>query len=775
MMNNNKILTVSYGTFSCTLEGFDDSFGTMKAITEYFRDLASDDRYFGSEPVQPDASMLAKIAQKEISRHVEAREHEGNIVLSAAQDDSYLATGAAATATAISLAPDAKADEAHSANDNAEDIDASVSQAPMPEEDTQVPVEETPTEVEVAVEQKTVVVEETDVKTAQPDVIAQDAPTQVGAPANEDYIEAQDNGFEADPSIAVLRRAQATAAPLSQVDDVDIVPDRDDAAVSSFFAQNDAAEDIYEGTVEETAFENAVNETAEDNDLADEGDTDTSEPVAFDAPEVDFPEVAKTESIADKLRRIRQVVSQSADEDGAADTQEIVSDHIEQDDDAVSAEFDEDRDSQTGEDDLISSALRDIKGAMAEDDQTTSEVQVEQAEETLEADEDLTSILDRLKTDDQDDAAEDDLDVASDIDAEQADDALEDESEPELDATALAVAAAAARQEAPAEPRRGRVIKVKRVDLEAAINKGDLEEYENKPERASSLSAEEEAELADELAELEADLELDDGAQQDEVAEQLDAKEGSELADSLDAEEAEVEDAATAAREALPSLDDAQNPDMNRLMAETDQQMSEPENETRRNAFAHLRAAVAARKADAGLSKDQDDAAEGEAYREDLAEVVRPRRPVTGEQRTPRPSNSRPAPLKLVAEQRIDDGKPAAVTPVRPRRVAAVQEETEVHVEESFAEFAAEAGATSLPDLLEAAAAYMSFVEGRAQFSRPQLMNKVRQVEENGFTREDSLRLFGKLLREGKIEKTNAGRFQVSDLIGFKPDARAVG
>ena len=758
MMNNNKILTVSYGTFSCTLEGFDDSFGTMKAITEYFRDLASDDRYFGSEPVQPDASMLAKIAQKEISRHVEAREHEGNIVLSAAQDDSYLATGAAATATAIGLAPDAKADEAHSANDNAEDIDASVSQAPMPEEDTQVPVEETPTEVEVSVEQKTVVVEETDVKTAQPDVIAQDAPTQVGAPANEDYMEAQDNGFEADPSIAVLRRAQATAAPLSQVDDVDIVPDRDDAAVSSFFAQNDGSEDIYDGTVEETAFENAVNETAEDNDLADEGDTDTSEPVAFDAPEVDFPEVAKTESIADKLRRIRQVVSQSADEDGAADTQEIVSDHIEQDDDVVSAEFDEDGASQTGEDDLISSALRDIKGAMAEDDQTASEVQVEQAEETLEADEDLTSILDRLKTDDQDDAAE-------------------DEAEPELDATALAVAAAAARQEAPAEPRRGRVIKVKRVDLEAAINKGDLEEYENEPERASSLSAEEEAELADELAELEADLELDDGAQQDEVAEQLDveAEEDSELADSLDAEEAEEEDTATAAREALPSLDDAQNPDMNRLLAETDQQMSEPENETRRNAFAHLRAAVAARKADAGLSKDQDDAAEGEAYREDLAEVVRPRRPVTGEQRTPRPSNSRPAPLKLVAEQRIDDGKPAAVTPVRPRRVAAVQEETEVHAEESFAEFAAEAGATSLPDLLEAAAAYMSFVEGRAQFSRPQLMNKVRQVEENGFTREDSLRLFGKLLREGKIEKTNAGRFQVSDLIGFKPDARAVG
>jgi hypothetical protein len=484
-----------------------------------------------------------------------------------------------------------------------------------------------------------------------------------------------------------------------------VAPDVSDD-VAAFFAESvhtDVQADDMEETISAVDFTVSISPSdAADADL--ESEDDVAEAVS------DLEEPAVAASFADKLERIRAVVSRQEEEELSAGYEEDgdnpeLTGHFADLDAAFMRAADEDEHAQDKDaQDVVADAAQDIVEAFEQDEdafEPSEALEGDSAASDEDETDDLDEILRRIEESGDDDDTKDNLFGG---DAGAGDDFQDSMSKGE------------------------------RSDLDMAADDGDLEDFEDT-----------ESDLAAILGE------------KDSTA---DAKEH-------------------APRQALPKIDEETGEDVSRLMAEADQQMQEPEGKTRRSAFAHLRAAVAARFADRSMDDEaRKEEAEAEVYRSDLADVVKPRRAMAGEHRTERPHDERAAPLKLVAEQRIDtDEQPAARGPVAPRRIAAtVVEDAEAPVEDTgFAAYATERGAQSLPELLEAAAAYLSYVEGHDQFSRPELMSRVRQADCGDFSREDGLRSFGQLLRTGKIEKIKGGRFTASAGIGYKPGHRAAG
>ncbi|GAB5438362.1 chemotaxis protein CheA [Falsiruegeria mediterranea] len=771
MVQNNKVLTVSYGTFSCTLEGFEDSFDTMKAIAEYFRDLAADDRYFGAEPPQPDADMLARIAQREISRQVEAHTDAKGIVLRAAEAAPVAAPAAAAVVEAQPEPTPAPVVEPEVAPVEAAPVaEAEPEEAPAVAEKSpdDAPAAEAVEEVveEVSAEEPAEAPrsEETPVEAPVAGINAEASVAEIAEDTvQDDDAEEMDDQREEEPV------AEAQPEADDQQDDVELEAVADEAPITAEVEDAPKVE-IEDAADEDTADEvaEAVTDTADDNDedaalaaiAARVADPEADVPVVEAEPVEKDDTVPAADSIAAKLQRIRAVVSRN---EKAAKTETYAEDeHAE---------------------DVVTAAASGLNAALQADDEAKAEEEEE---------DDVSAILGKLDAEEEveaDGAAQEDA-LFSDLD----DDA--DDAEDELDNILSSDEPA----EKPAHPK-ARVLKVKRSDLEAAIAAGELQAADDDSDAddteveaaqddaasGSSLLPEDEADLMRELAAVEAELNAQSKDEEDELPSMEAAPE--EMAqDATEAQEAEFDDGddnaedpaivpVAVSQDDAPKLE-ADDDDLSRLMATADEKLDDPDTSSSREAYTHLRAAVAAAHAERSAGGTVGTHTSDDDYREDLASVVRPRRP-TAKASSPRPraGGERPAPLKLVAEQRIDvPSESQNRGPVRPRRVASVvADETTGETGKGFAEYASEKGAVTLPDLLEAAAAYMSFVEGREQFSRPQLMNKVRQLDNQSFNREDGLRSFGQLLRDGKIEKAGGGRFVASGDIGFHPNKRAAG
>jgi hypothetical protein len=224
------------------------------------------------------------------------------------------------------------------------------------------------------------------------------------------------------------------------------------------------------------------------------------------------------------------------------------------------------------------------------------------------------------------------------------------------------------------------------------------------------------------------------------------------LAQGEDDDNAPVEEA-PAPRRPTRVLSPGPEVDMGRLMDETDSKLNEDETVRRRRVISQMRAAVAATKADRMVSnqpfsREAEEEAEKSRYREDLSEAVSDAPSAETARRASAP------PLVLVSSQRIDPQLRASLA--------------------GAAEFAASFGARELPELMEAAAAYAIFSEGQSSFTRPEIMELVTRMDPAlQMSREESLRSFGQLLREGTFKKLERGQFTIDQETRYNPSNSA--